>query len=74
MPARIGADGRPVAAGKDLDGSFRIKTVNGNTIVMKEYADGKFSWFKSNNPVDGDMLKLAMPQIREYYRKNPKGK
>ena len=42
-----------------------VHTQNGNQIALKEMANGKFSLFGANEPVNADLMALIKPFIEE---------
>lgn len=46
-------------------GGYRIQTRNGNTMTVKNAADGGFNWTGPNDPSDADVMELIAPYIKK---------
>lgn len=59
MPA--GAEGSV----QPFSGGYKIQTMNGNTMTVKNAEGGGFNWTGPNDPVDADVMKYLAPYIKQ---------
>lgn len=62
MPA--GVDGSIIP----FSGGIRVKTMNGNTMSLKNAAGGGFNFTGPNDPADADVMALLKPHLDAYYK------
>lgn len=62
MPA--GVDGSIIP----FSGGIRVKTMNGNTMSLKNAAGGGFNFTGPNEPADADVMALLKPHLDAYYK------